>query len=60
MSGDFVGADEGVLRIFEIGEMDFCGAGDGEEFHYEIGDDFFCFGAGGDFSVARGRARRWR
>src|SRR4029077_805240 len=51
--GDFVRTVDGVLRIFEIGEMDFGGAGDGEKFGDEVGDDFFRFGAGGDFAVAR-------
>lgn len=50
--GDFVGAVDGVLRIFEIGEMDFGGARDGEKFGDEAGDDFFCVGASGDFAVA--------
>jgi len=50
--GDFVGAVDGVVGIFEIGEMDFGGAGNGEKFGDEVGDDFFRFGAGGDFAVA--------
>ncbi len=51
--GDFVGAVDGVVGIFEIGEVDFGGAGDSEKFGDEVSDDFFRFGAGGDFAVTR-------